>query len=175
MVAGLLAFATCLVPSAWPQPRNVLLIAVDDLRPELGCYGHDRIHSPHIDQLSREGTLFERAYCQQALCAPSRASFLTGLRPTTTGIVGLTQPVRATVPNVRTLPEHFRRAGYETIAIGKIYHHGEDDNGVGWSRPAWMPPNAWTQAVDPANGPLEPGGRPTTWECVDAAARRVLG
>jgi arylsulfatase A-like enzyme len=111
---------------------NVLFIAVDDLRPQLGCYGQKQIISPNIDRLAAEGLLFERAYCQQAVCAPSRASVLSGTRPDTTGIYDLNTPLRKAMPNVLTLPEHFRNNGYETISIGKIYHHPQDDS-QGWS------------------------------------------
>lgn len=167
LFAAFTAFVALLGPASAADRPNVLLIAVDDLRPELGCYGHPVVKTPHIDRLAREGTLFRRAYCQQALCAPSRASVLTGLRPDSSGITSLSQPVRQTLPVIRTLPEHFRAAGYTTLSLGKIYHHPTDDNDRGWSAPAWMPLGAWAQAVDPANGPLEPKGRSTTWERVD--------
>jgi iduronate 2-sulfatase len=146
---------------------NVLFICIDDLRPELGCYGAPLVKTPHIDQLARNGTVFRRAYCQQALCAPSRACVLTGLRPDTSGITDLSHPVRKTVPTARTLPQHFRENGYETHALGKIYHHGSDDNGLGWSAPTWAPPKMWEQAVDRASAPLSAGGRSTAWEAPD--------
>ena len=122
---------------------NVLFVAVDDLRPELGCYGHPMILSPHIDKLAAVGMVFERAYVQQAVCAPSRASLLTGTRPDTTRIYNLTTPVRKQMPTVLTLPQHFRNHGYETASVGKIYHHHNDDNGLGWSTPAWHPSGPW--------------------------------
>ena len=109
------------------RKRNVLFIAVDDLRPQLGCYGQKQIISPNIDRLARRGLLFERTYCQQAVCAPSRASILTGARPDTTKIYDLNTPVRKAMPDVVTLPQHFKDNGYETISIGKIYHHPKDD------------------------------------------------
>ena len=68
---------------------NVLFIAVDDLRPELACYGHPQVKSPNIDRLAAAGTLFTRAYCQQAVCNPSRASLMTALRPESTGVMDL--------------------------------------------------------------------------------------
>jgi arylsulfatase A-like enzyme len=123
--------------------RNVLFVAVDDLRPQLGCYGHEEIRSPNIDRLAARGLLFERAYCQQAVCAPSRASLLTGTRPDTTKIYNLSTPVRKAMPDVLTLPQHFRNHGYETVSLGKIYHHRNDDNGKGWSVPAWHPKGEW--------------------------------
>lgn len=101
---------------------NVLFIAIDDLRPELGCYGYDYIHSPNIDRLALEGLVFNRAYCQQALCSPSRSSMLTGLRPDATHIYALETHFRETVPNVVTLPQHFKNNGYFTTWWGKIYH-----------------------------------------------------
>jgi len=118
------------------EKLNVLFIAVDDLRPELGCYGHPMVRSPHIDKLAASGTLFTRAYCQQAVCAPSRASLLTGLRPDSTKIYDLRHPVSQYLPDVLTLPQHFRKSGYTTISLGKIYHHHSDDK-PGWTeRPA---------------------------------------
>ena len=122
---------------------NVLFIAVDDLRPELACYGHPQIRSPQIDKLAARGMLFERAYCQQAVCAPSRASLLTGCRPDTTRIYDLQTPLRKAMPNVLSLPQHLRKNGYETVSLGKIYHHWNDDNGIGWSVPAWHPSGEW--------------------------------
>jgi len=111
---------------------NVLFIVVDDLRPQLGCYGVDWVHSPHIDALAEGGTVFERAYCQQAVCAPSRASVLSGCRPDTTTIFDLQTPLRSVMPDVVSLPEHFKNNGYETVSIGKIYHHRDDDL-QGWT------------------------------------------
>jgi len=91
------------------RKMNVLFIAVDDLRPQLGCYGQKQIISPNIDRLAARGLLFERAYCQQSVCAPSRASILTGARPDTTKIYDLNTPVRKAMPDVVTLPEHFKK------------------------------------------------------------------
>lgn len=121
---------------------NVLFIVVDDLRPQLGCYGHPFVRSPCIDRLAREGVLFDRAYCQQAICAPSRSSVLSGCRPDTTRIYGLRTPLRTAMPEVLTLPEHFRTHGYETLSIGKVYHHPDDDL-QGWSRPPYRSMGDW--------------------------------
>ena len=126
------------------QRPNVLFLAVDDLRPELGCYGHPTIKSPNIDRLAAQGLLFERAYCQQAVCAPSRISLLTGLRPDATGIYDLQHPLRKTKPDVLSMPQYFKEHGYQTVSLGKIYHHARDDNRIGWTQPAWRPKGGWT-------------------------------
>jgi len=125
---------------------NVLFIAVDDLRPQLRCYGREQIISPNIDRLAAEGLLFERTYCQQAVCAPSRASILSGTRPDTTKIYDLGTPLRKAMPEVLTLPEHFKNNGYQTLSIGKIYHHPDDD-AQGWTvrpyRAGTFPEGPW--------------------------------
>ena len=101
---------------------NVLFIAVDDLRPELRCYGNTHIHSPNIDKLSAGAVRFERAYCQQAVCNPSRTSFMTGMRPDSIGVTGNHSHFRSSHPDVVTLPQYFKKHGYHAAAIGKIYH-----------------------------------------------------
>lgn len=117
---------------------NVLFIAVDDLRPELGCYGVDAIQSPNIDRLAAQGMVFDRAYCQQAVCSPSRTSLMTGLRPDSTKVWDLNTHFRDHVPNVVTLSQHFKQHGYHAVGMGKIYHGGFDDKkswSVPWTRP----------------------------------------
>jgi iduronate 2-sulfatase len=116
---------------------NVLLICADDLKPLLGCYGDKAIKSPHIDRLATRGVVFERAYCNQAVCAPSRNALLTGVRPTTLGIYDLGTNFRAAAPDAVTLPQYFMRHGYRTEALGKIFHvgHGNHDDAVSWSVP----------------------------------------
>lgn len=106
---------------------NVLFIAIDDLRPELGCYGSKYAITPNIDQLAANGRLFERAYCQQAICHPSRTSLLTSTRPDTNGITHNFVSFRELNPDLLTLPRHFRDHGYQTYAYGKIFHRGGDD------------------------------------------------
>ena len=125
-----------------PKKRNVLFVVVDDLRPQLGCYGCKSVLSPNIDRLAREGMVFERAYCQQAVCAPSRSSVLSGCRPDTTGIYDLQTPLREAMPDVLTLPQHFRRQDYQTVSIGKVYHHATDDL-EGWSREPFHATGDW--------------------------------
>ena len=108
------------------QGPNVLFIAVDDLRPFLGAYGHEVAQTPNIDAFAQSGTLFENAFVSIAICAPSRAALMTGLRPETTGIYRLDQPVDEAAPGVGTIGEAFHGAGYTTARIGKIYHHPAD-------------------------------------------------
>jgi len=121
---------------------NVLFIAVDDLRPQLGCYGHKEIISPNIDRLAASGIRLDRAYCQQAICAASRSSLLSGCRPDTTKIYDLSHPLRQMMPDIVSLPQLFRNNGYTTISLGKIYHHRDDDL-VGWSEKPDYERGAW--------------------------------
>lgn len=113
---------------------NILFIAVDDLRPELGCYGSDIAITPNLDALAADGLLFNRAYCQQAICSPSRASLMTGARPETIGIIENYTYFRDLHPDIVTLPQHFRANGYETAYCGKIYHGKFTDEELSWSR-----------------------------------------
>ncbi len=119
------------------EPRkkyNVLFIAVDDLRPELGCYGSEIAVTPNLDKLASQGLLFERAYCQQAICSPSRASLMTGARPETIGIVENYTYFRDENPDIVTLPQHFIANGYEAANVGKVYHGQYNDPKLSWSR-----------------------------------------
>lgn len=123
---------------------NVLFIAVDDMRPDLGCYGNTFAKTPNLDKLASQGMVFTRAYCQQAVCSPSRTSLLTARRPDTTRVYELQTHFRKTIPDVVTLPEHFRNNGYVTTSLSKIFHGGLDDP-QSWSIPSWVPgsPAAW--------------------------------
>lgn len=112
---------------------NVLFIAIDDLRPELGCYGASHIKSPNIDQLASKGVLFNKAYCQAPHCAPSRSSLLSGVH--TRNYDGIPMTPEELAPGKTTLPATFRKAGYYTIGNGKIYHQREDDAEQSWSEP----------------------------------------
>lgn len=116
------------------QQPNILFIAVDDLRPELGCYGSDIAITPNIDRLAQSGLRFNRAYCQQAICSPSRASLMTGARPETTNVIENYTYFRDLHPDIITLPQHFRNNGYETTYTGKIYHGKFIDKEKSWSR-----------------------------------------
>ena len=119
------------------EKPNVLLICVDDLKPLLGCYGDKRIQSPNLDKLAARGLLFERAYCNQAVCAPSRNALLTGARSTTLGIYDLHTNFRRSVPDAITLPQYFKQHGYRAEAMGKIFHvgHGNHEDPASWSVP----------------------------------------
>jgi Arylsulfatase A and related enzymes len=126
---------------------NVLFIMVDDLRPQLGCYGDTLVKTPHIDELAKRGTVFNRAYCQMALCNPSRASLLTGLRPEETGVFDLTTHFRDRVPDAITLPQLFKNNGWFSQGLYKIFHlipsdpraFGNMDDPLSWSTPLWLP------------------------------------
>ncbi len=128
---------------------NVLLIAVDDLRPELGAYGKAHVHTPALDRLADEGTIFRRAYANVPVCGASRASLLTGLRPTRGRFRDYDTWVRDEAPDVAPLPEHFKTHGYTAVGLGKVFHHA-DDAPESWSEPVWHPD------ADPATANTSP-------------------
>ena len=103
-----------------PTKHNVLFIAVDDLRTSLGCYGDTLVKSPKIDRLARESRRFTRAYCQQAVCGPSRTSILTGRLPDNTRVWHNRNLSRDTLPDLVTLPEYFKNHGYHAQSLGKV-------------------------------------------------------
>lgn len=119
------------------KKMNVLFIAVDDLRPQLRCYGHQLMVTPNLDNLAGEGALFTGTYCQQAVCSPTRSSLLTGTRPDTTKVYDLVTHFRTALPDVVTLPQHFKNNGYFCRSLGKVYHVGIDDPDS-WSVPSWQ-------------------------------------
>ncbi len=125
---------TAQTSSTGPAQPNILFIAVDDLRPELGCYGQAYVHSPNIDRLAQQAVVFNRAYCQQAVCNASRASLMTGLRPDSLQVWDLQTDFRQTKPDVVTLPQYFKQHGYHCAAVGKIYHNTIPDP-LSWSEP----------------------------------------
>jgi iduronate 2-sulfatase len=141
-----LLLLTCLAPAtrAAEQGRtpNVLFICVDDLKPMLGCYGQADVKTPNIDRLAARSVRFDAAYCNQAVCAPSRNALLTGLRPTTIGIYDLPTFFReGSRPDATTMPQLFMQRGWRTTSLGKIFHvgHGNHTDPASWSTPAWRP------------------------------------
>ncbi len=149
-IAHVLANVATVLLSAWTtliapdvslaaEKPNVLLICVDDLKPILGCYGDKTVKSPDIDRLAARSVLFERAYCNQAVCSPSRNSLLVGLRPQTLGIYDLGTNFRRSRPDAATLPQVFKQHGWRTEALGKIFHvgHGNTEDPASWSVPHW--------------------------------------
>jgi arylsulfatase A-like enzyme len=113
--------------SADERRPNVLFVMADDLNCDLGCYGNSFVQSPQIDRLARRGARFERAYCQYPVCNPSRVSLLTGLRPDATRVVDNRDILRDHLPDAVCLGEWFRRHGYRTMKLGKIFHSIGDD------------------------------------------------
>lgn len=111
---------------------NVLFIVVDDLNTSLGCYGNKEVFSPNSDRLAAKGVRFDRAYCQYPLCNPSRASFLSGRRPETTGIYVLNVSARTALPNAVMLPQYFRNKGYFTAGAGKVFHNAKMSDAASW-------------------------------------------
>ena len=153
IVAGFLALCPLMAKGASAKP-NILFIAVDDLRPELGCYGANQIKSPAIDSLAASGTVFNRAYCQFAVCGASRASLLTGLRPTPKRFLNYLTYAEKDAPGAMTLPEEFRKNGYHCISNGKIFHHLDDTTDRSWSEPAWKPSIGGLATLDPESKTL---------------------
>lgn len=135
---------------------NVLLITADDLRPELGCYGSAAI-TPHLDALAARGTVFTRAYCQQAVCNPSRSSMLTGLRPQTLGLYVNGTHFRELKPDVTTLPLWLKEHGYTSRCSGKLFHnwhtkeHGDPRS---WSVPEFLHYATHGDDIPLVDGPL---------------------
>ena len=124
---------------------NILFIAVDDLRPELNFYGANHIKSPNLDQLAGESLVFNRAYCNVPVCGASRASLLTGMRPTRNRFITARTSKDIEVPNVSSLPVLLKQNGYKTISNGKIYHHNNDD-AKAWDE-IWQADGLWSYAL----------------------------
>ena len=106
---------------------NILFIAVDDLRPQLGCYGHTQMISPNIDRLAAQSVVFTRSFCNIPVCGASRASVLSGVRPTRNRFIDWYSRVDEDLPGALTLPKHLKQNGYYTASIGKVYHDSDDD------------------------------------------------
>ena len=136
-------------PKNAPKPKyNVLFIASDDLRPELGAYGVSGIKTPNIDRLAARGMRFDNAYAQYPVCNPSRTSLLTGRYPTETKVLNNNDYFRKISPNIVTLPQYFKQNGYATLRVGKIFHGGIDD------------PVSWTEGGEPPDPNITERGNP---------------
>lgn len=114
-----------------PDRLNVLFIMVDDLRPELKCYGREHMVTPAMDRLAAQGTLFENTFCQSPVCGASRASLMLGIRPTKDRFIDYDASADKEAPAVLDLPAHFRKNGYRTLAVGKVFHF-ETDRAASW-------------------------------------------
>lgn len=145
LLSLLLAVAATPLFAADAKKTNVLFVAADDLKPALACAGDPHAKTPNIDRLAKRGTVFTRAYCQQAVCSPSRSSLMTGRRPDTTKVWDLVTHFRTALPDVVTLPQHFKKNGYSVHGVGKIYHGGYDD------KPSWSVP--WERTAGKNFGP----------------------
>lgn len=121
------------------QQPNILFIAVDDLRPELNCYGKRHIHSPNLDRLASRGVLFNRNYCQVPVCGASRASLLSGIRPAADRFIDFSTRLDEDFPGIASLPEYLKNHGYTTLSRGKIFHHANDQLDA-WTEAPWSPP-----------------------------------
>ncbi len=124
------------------EKPNVLFIAVDDLRPELGCYGKSNIHSPNIDRLANSGIVFTNAYANYPVCGASRASLLSGVYPSESRFLKWNCSQDDDIPGIVSLPMHFRNNNYETVSLGKVYNNFDDGKGS-WVK-NWRPPVSTT-------------------------------
>ena len=131
-----LLISSCQKPDK--KKPNVLFISIDDLRPDIGVYDNPLIHTPNLDALAADGMVFRQAYCQAAVCAPSRASLMTGLRPDSTRVWHLGDKFREIHPDIVTMPQYFHQFGYHTVNIGKIFHNYMPDS-ISWDEPDLRP------------------------------------
>ena len=143
-----------LAASAWAAPKNVLLICVDDLRPELNCFGADYIHSPNIDALAASGRAFNRHYVNAPSCGPSRYTLLTGrYGPPHNGALFVRAEQIAKAPEAvpPSMPEWFRQHGYTTVSVGKVSHHPGGRGGRNWDDDSKLEmPKAWDRHLMPS-------------------------
>src|SRR3989442_1142720 len=145
---SLMTAATALTASAQPKPRrNVLFIASDDLNHAFSTYGHPLVRTPNLDSIARRGVRFDRAYCQFALCSPSRSSVMTGLAPDTTSVYDLQRHFRESLPDVVTLGQAFQKNDYFVARVGKIFHYGNPGQ-IGTNGLDDAP--TWNERVNPA-------------------------
>ena len=132
------------------KAQNILFIAVDDLKPLLNTYGHTQMHTPSFDRLAKMGVTFTNAHVQQAVCGPSRASIMTGVFPDRNKVWDLHTNFRESAPDLQSMPEYLISKGFETTAVGKIYHKGSTV--PGHDGPSWSIPHILPENYDPAYG-----------------------
>ncbi len=143
---GLIQYTSCSEVKQEEMRPNILFIAVDDLRPELNFYGETHIQSPNLDILAEQSIVFNRAYCNIPVCGASRASLLTGARPTRNRFINFSASKDADYPAPVSLPMHLKNNGYTTISNGKVYHHKNDDS-LAWDE-IWRPEEMYDYATD---------------------------
>jgi iduronate 2-sulfatase len=164
-------YSNQIVSATSTNTPNILFIAVDDLRPALGCYGDPYAQTPNIDKLAKGGLVLNRAYCQQAVCNPSRSSLMTGRRPNSINVIDNQTHFRKKHPHIQTLPQYFKQNGYHACAIGKIYHDPDwAQDPDSWSEPAQLAVTrqAGGKYVVDANVKVwEKSIKATASECVD--------
>ena len=131
------------------EKLNVLFIAIDDLNDWIGCLGgHPDVKTPNMDRLAKRGVNFANAFCTAPACNPSRASLMTGIRPSTSGVYVNPQPWRPVLPDAVTLQESFKAAGYTVLGRGKIYHHGKGER--------YFTQKGWDKYVPKGGDPVPP-------------------
>ncbi len=154
--------------AATPARPNVLFIAIDDLRPALGCYGDPQVKTPHIDRFATQGLLLNRAYCQVPVCGASRASLMTGILPRPNRFTTHLSRADEDAPGATTLPQVFKDAGYTTLSNGKVFHNSADTKERSWSEGTWASGLGHSASLDPATAATKSAaGRSRVYEAPD--------
>ena len=168
VVCSLLAVAAGGADDSRP---NVLFVVCDDLNTHVSPSGYDPIQTPALAAFSEEAMTFHRAYCQYPVCGPSRASFLNGLYPESTGVLNNTADIRQTRPGTVSMPQYFKQNGYWTASVGKVFHSPRHEHGdVAWNEHVRFENDelpivrAARQKFEAANGPIDKGGNAKVWK-----------
>ncbi len=163
-----LLLAPLTASAAAPSRPNVLFIAIDDLRPALGCYGDTQVKSPHIDRLAAQSLQLNRAYCQVPVCGASRASLMTSILPLPNRFTAHTSRADEDAPGAATLPQVFKEAGYTTLSNGKVFHNSADTKARSWSEGTWASGQSHSTNLDPvAAATKSAAGRSRMYESPD--------